>query len=182
LKANGVIIHRSTYQSLTDIKQVSEEHMKLHLDFDAQVKNKLGKGYTAANLVAEDIESPTYDLYADDISGEQRLTVDQEEEVTPEGGDEYINVSVTLPQGGSQIDARVIACKRDAEGQPLGRCHNNLVLDTRVYEVEFPDGTILEYLANVIAENMWAQCDLDGQERLLMQAIIDHRKDGNAVR
>jgi hypothetical protein len=28
---------------------------------------------------------------------------------------------------------------------------------------------------------MWAQCDLDGQERLLMQAIVDHRKDGNAV-
>jgi hypothetical protein len=39
--------------------------------------------------------------------------------------------------------------------------------------------TILEYSANVIAENMWAQCDLDGQERLLMQAIVDHRKDGN---
>jgi hypothetical protein len=50
-----------------------------------------------------------------------------------------------------------------------------------VYKVEFPDGTILEYSANVIAENMWAQCNLDGQERLLMQAIVDHRKDGNAV-
>jgi hypothetical protein len=50
-----------------------------------------------------------------------------------------------------------------------------------VYKVEFPDGTISEYSANVVAENMWAQCDLDGQERLLMQAIVDHRKDGNAV-
>jgi hypothetical protein len=47
--------------------------------------------------------------------------------------------------------------------------------------VEFPDGTVSEYLANVIAENMWAQCDFDGQERLLMQAIVHHRKDGNAV-
>jgi hypothetical protein len=130
LKANGVIVHRSTYQSLTDIEQVSEEHKKLHLDFDAQVKNKLGKGYTAADLVAEDIESPTYDLYADDVSGEQCHAVDQEEEVTPEGGDEYINANVTLPQGDSQIDAHVIAHKHDAEGQPLGRCHNNPVLDT----------------------------------------------------
>jgi hypothetical protein len=50
-----------------------------------------------------------------------------------------------------------------------------------VYKEEFPDGMISEYLANVIAENMWAQCDLDGQERLLMQAIVDHRKDGNAI-
>jgi hypothetical protein len=59
--------------------------MKLRLDFDAQVKNKLGKGCTAADLVAEDIESPTYDLYADDVSGEQCHAVDQEEEVTPKG-------------------------------------------------------------------------------------------------
>jgi hypothetical protein len=105
--------------------------MKLHLDFDAQVKNVLGKGYTTADLVAEDIEFPTYDLYADDISGEQcQHAVDQEAEVTPEGGDEYINASITLPQGDSQIDAHVIARKCDTEGQPLGRHHNNLVLDT----------------------------------------------------
>jgi hypothetical protein len=84
-------------------------------------------------LVAEDIESPTYDLYANDGSGQQRHAVDQEEEVTPEGGDEYINASVTLPQGDSQIDAHVIAQKCDTEGQPLGRCHNNPVIDTRVY-------------------------------------------------
>jgi hypothetical protein len=73
LKANGVVVHRSTYRSLTDIEQVSEEHKKLCLDFDAQVKNKLGKGYTAADLVAEDIESSTYDLYANDISGNAML-------------------------------------------------------------------------------------------------------------
>jgi hypothetical protein len=120
LKANGVIIHRSTYRSLTDIEQVSEEHKKLHLDFDAQVKNKLGKGHTAADLVAKDVESPTYDLYANDISGKQCHAVDQEEEVTPEGGHEYINASVTLPQGDSQIDARVIARKHDAVVQVDG--------------------------------------------------------------
>jgi hypothetical protein len=54
LKANGVVIHRSIYRSLTDVEQV-----------------KLGKGYTAADLVAEGIKSPTFDLYADDVSGEQ---------------------------------------------------------------------------------------------------------------
>jgi hypothetical protein len=85
LKAsNGVVVDRSTYRSLTDVKQVSEEHKKLRLDFDAQVKNKLGKGYTAADLVAEDIESLTYDLCANDVSGEQRHAVDQEEEVRGE--------------------------------------------------------------------------------------------------
>jgi hypothetical protein len=32
----------------------------------------------------------------------------------------------------------------------------NPILDTRIYEVEFPDGEVLEYAANVIAENLYS--------------------------
>ena len=38
-----------------------------------------------------------------------------------------------------------------------------------------------EYTANVIAENMYSQCDTDGNQYLLLEAIVDHRKDGHAV-
>jgi hypothetical protein len=34
------------------------------------------------------------------------------------------------------------------------------MLDTRNYEIEFPDGRSDEYTANAIAENMYAQCDI----------------------
>ena len=44
----------------------------------------------------------------------------------------------------------------------MGTAHTNPILDTRTYEVEFPDGETAEYTANVIAENMWAQCDEAG--------------------
>jgi len=54
-------------------------------------------------------------------------------------------------------------------------------LDTRVYEVEFPDGRISQYTANIIAENMLTQCDENGNQFLLMDELIDHTSDATAV-
>jgi hypothetical protein len=55
------------------------------------------------------------------------------------------------------------------------------MLDTRTYELEFPDGRSDEYTANVIAENMYAQCDADVSQYNLMEGIIDHKTDCHAV-
>jgi hypothetical protein len=62
-----------------------------------------------------------------------------------------------------------------------GRSNANSMLDTRTYEIEFPDGHSDEYTANVIADNMYAQCDIEGRQYNLMEGIFDHRKDGHAV-
>ena len=45
------------------------------------------------------------------------------------------------------------------------------------YKVEFPGGDITELAANIIAELMYVQCDVDGNEYLLLELIVDHRKD-----
>jgi hypothetical protein len=55
------------------------------------------------------------------------------------------------------------------------------MLDTRNYEIEFPDGLSDEYTANVIAENVYAQCDIEGRQFNMMEGIIDHITDGHAV-
>jgi hypothetical protein len=62
-----------------------------------------------------------------------------------------------------------------------GRANANSMLDTRTYEIEFPDGRSDEYTANVIAENMYAQCDIEGRQYNLMEGIIDHKTDGHAI-
>jgi hypothetical protein len=49
------------------------------------------------------------------------------------------------------------------DGTVRGRANANPMLDTRTYEIEFPDGRSDEYTANVIAENMYAQCDAEGR-------------------
>jgi hypothetical protein len=55
------------------------------------------------------------------------------------------------------------------------------MLDTRNYEIEFHDGRSDEYTANVIAENMYAQFDIEGRQYNLMEGIVDHKTDGHAV-
>jgi transcription initiation factor TFIIIB Brf1 subunit/transcription initiation factor TFIIB len=55
------------------------------------------------------------------------------------------------------------------------------MVDTRAYDNEFPDGRSDEYTANVIAENMYAQCDIEDMHRTLMEFIVDHKTDGHAI-
>ena len=47
--------------------------------------------------------------------------------------------------------------------------------------MEFPNGQEAKYSANMIVENMWAQCDLDGNQYLLLTSIVDHKIDGHKV-
>jgi hypothetical protein len=51
----------------------------------------------------------------------------------------------------------------------------------RVYDVEFTDRTIEKYTMNVIANNMYAQVDDEGNMFQLLSEIMGHRKDGTAI-
>ena len=59
-----------------------------------------------------------------------------------------------LPRGEGVEYGKVIGRKRDQDGRPVGQAKAIPLLNTRVYEVEFQDGYIQEYLANTIAENI----------------------------
>ncbi|MGH7954663.1 MAG: hypothetical protein ACREOZ_01755, partial [Gloeomargaritales cyanobacterium] len=98
-----------------------------------------------------------------------------------EAYDKYISAQVLLPKGDGLISCRVIDRKRDHDGQPLGRHNRNPILNTRVYNVEFPDGHVEEYAANVIAESLYSQVDNEGNQYLIMREIVDHKKDGTAI-
>ena len=47
----------------------------------------------------------------------------------------------------------------------------------REYEIEFTNGTHEKYQANVIAENMYAQVNDEGNEFLLLDTSRDARKN-----
>jgi hypothetical protein len=95
--------------------------------------------------------------------------------------DKYLGAEVTLPRGDRMTAGQVVACKRDHEGNSIGRSNTNPLLNTCTSYMEFPDGTETEYAANIIAESMDAQADLDGNQYLLLNESIDHKSDGNAV-
>jgi hypothetical protein len=48
------------------------------------------------------------------------------------------------------------------DGETIGCAHANPLFDMREYKIEFTDGTHEKYQANVIAENMYAQVDDEG--------------------
>ena len=70
----------------------------------------------------------------------------------------------------------------DHLNKTAGEYNDNPHINTMVYEVEFPDGMVKEYAANVIAENILLQDDHDGFSTAMLKAIIDHRQDDDAVR
>ena len=78
--------------------------------------------------------------------------------------------------------AKVTKRLRDANGIPIGTADDNPILDTRMYKVEFTDGTKQSLLANNIAENLFAQVDQDGNRQVLLDKIIDYRTTGKEVK
>jgi hypothetical protein len=43
------------------------------------------------------------------------------------------------------------------------------------------DGSIAEYAANVIAENLYSQVDSEGRQYLILNEIVDHSQDASAI-
>lgn len=86
-----------------------------------------------------------------------------------------------VPRPDGRIQGTIVKRAKDNNGNPIGKRNPNIYLDTRKYEVELSDGTVEEYYANVIAENLFSQVDSEGRQYVLMKEISDHQKDGTAV-
>ena len=86
------------------------------------------------------------------------------QDVESEVFDNFLRVYIKLPSndGASKVLARVKNRKRDHDGKLVGHYNANPILNTSVYNIESLNGTISEYTANVIAENLWNQVDNDG--------------------
>ena len=75
------------------------------------------------------------------------------------------------------VNGKVIRMTIGPDGQVTGTYDNNPFLNSIIYDVEFPDGQVREYAADIIAENMLTQVDSDGMSTTLVEAIVDDRRD-----
>ena len=88
--------------------------------------------------------------------------------------DEYIGAEVVVPgRNAEPVLAKVKKRKRDSSG--------NKVLDSRVYELEFPNGCVEEYSVNTIVENLVMQTDQHGWDVGLLDKIMDFRRDDSVA-
>ena len=87
-----------------------------------------------------------------------------------------------LPRDGDhQKVARVAGVSRNNEGQKIGEFNHNPILNTKVYDVMFPDGAVHQYEAKAIAENIYSQVDEDCHQYQLMDHINNHKSYGRAL-
>jgi hypothetical protein len=178
LKETGHVANRSTFRALTQDEWDDPKEKEARAAFDVKIAAMFGDQASPSDFGVE-FDLGESQLYQDELQGDKG-TPDRED-VPDDYYDQYLNAEVLLPKGDRMMTGKVKRRKLDDLGIPAGHRHNNPILDTRTYFVEFPDGAEMEYTANTIAENMYAQCDVEGNQWLLMEAIIDHRSNDEAL-
>ena len=191
---SGKIIAKTTVQHVVR-QDYLDPKVKEQID---EFNRKLTERLDDANFMVEDADE--YEsLYLDDEEGENTgvttgtiptdeeygdMSLDEErpEEDDEQAYDKYVGAELIMDLGsGAERKGTVVKRAKGLDGQPIGRAHSNPVQDTRQYEVEFTDGSREKYQANIIAENMFAQSDEEGNRYVLMQEIMDHKSDGTAL-
>ena len=75
---------------------------------------------------------------------------------------QMINAEVLLPHRNELRMAKVIKRNIGPDGTLIGTPYENSMLNTALYDVQFPDGSVKPYSANIIAENILNSVDADG--------------------
>ena len=75
-----------------------------------------------------------------------------------EQDDVLVGLKVPIARGGEVLEATVRKRKRAPNGSLLGTTNANPTLDSRLYEVEFPDGSYQDYGFNTLLEKFSFSC------------------------
>jgi hypothetical protein len=183
LTSSGKIIPRRTIRKLRDDEINNPIEATKRSLFDEVIRKKLGD---SANFPKP--AKPIH-LYGPDDNGDLidcDGTSDDEDENDPSPveqpmTDHFIHSEVVLPQRNNMRSAKVKGRSLNDKGELIGKYDPNPMLNTLVYDVEFPDGEIKEYSANIIAENIYSQVDDSGTYSTNLDSILSHKTDDSAV-
>jgi Reverse transcriptase (RNA-dependent DNA polymerase) len=187
------VVSRTTVQRVTNLERQQDTIISRCKAFDENISTQLKdeKHIVALDESYKSLEPTKEELeldqdYIDEMSkaiNDTTIPHADPKESTADAYDSYLNMEVNLPRGDGAAMQRGRVTKRmkDNDGQPIGVAHQNPLLDTRVYEVEWLDGHREQLTANVVAENLFAQVDQEGNQFSLLDDIIDHRKTDQAI-
>jgi hypothetical protein len=195
LTDNGRVISRTTVQRITNLELGTTEVKERCKRYNERIAELLND---ANHIIQGDGERQLQDwddctLDSDeDFANEFNNVVsdsqipEADETFTPDVFDDtYLQKEIAVARGaGTEEDVeygKVTKRLRDAEGRPIGTAHDNPLLDTREYEVEFRDGHYESLSANLIAQHLYSQIDEEGNRHVLLEDITDHRHDDTAV-
>lgn len=183
----GNVVPRRTLRPLTISELNSVSEIEKRKQFDDTIKARFGDSMSIPSKPPPEEFDETDFIVEDDE--QLPLHLQEEDPVDATGQavlerpfhDMLIHAEVLLPQGDNMTSAKVISRAYDTDGLGIGSYDDNPLLNSIVYDVEFPDGMVKQYAANTIAENMYAQVDSEGYQYHLLDGILDHSTDGHAV-
>ena len=171
----GQVMPIQTLRRLTKSELNNPFEIESRKSFDEFIQRKYGDPYKPSDIT--DATEPTPEEIMIDFGIEEKSTIPHSDSYS--NYENYVGSEVLLPQNGEHMHAaRVIGLARDDLGNDIGTFNPNPIMDTRVYEVMFPDGAVERYAANILAENMLGQVDEDGYMYRMLDTIEDHRTDG----
>jgi hypothetical protein len=174
------VMHMTSVIPITSDEIQSQTEQKEREEFDSSIEKKYGFPMNEADFRDDpdyaDFVTPTYDCYEDDeVPASMMPDIDDfKSQDDVDTYDQYVGAQVRVPIGYEILTGKVVRHKRELDGTLRGQANANSMLDTRTYEIEFPDEHSDDYTANVIAENMYAQCDAEVRQYNLTEGIIYH--------
>ena len=188
LPESGIPIMAGTVQRVTELEKATDATQQRIRQFNQKIQDKFKEGRLASGDTPQ--LDDWSDLFEDDPDFAEEFNrlfdnaeVPEADDVfDPDCYDNYLQMEVAIDKGGEHPEiARVTKRLKDHRGNPIGTANDNPILDTRMYEVEYADGHKQALSANVIAENMLATVDEEGHRHLILDHIIDFRKNGDAL-
>ena len=189
LPESGLPIIAGTVQRVTQLELQTDANKQRTKSFN----DKIADRFKDTNLQF-DGENPDIDdwgqLHEDDedfVSEFYKVihndnVKEADDEFDPDSFDNYLHMELAIDRGNEHPEyARVTKRLKDHRGNPIGTANDNPILDTRMHEVEYHDGSKQALSANVIAENMFASVDEEGHRHLLLDSIVDVRKSKDAI-
>ena len=182
LMFNGEYVSRGIVSRWSPEEVRNPALLQARQNFMTELEAALGPNCVPGDFDHDDV-TPVHEMYADENEDGLEGTPDEELPPTPEAGDNYVGALLLLPRSGDldMAQGKVVKRARGLDGNPMGRASDNPILDTREYVVEFVDGTEAELSANVIAQNMYAQSEPDGNCYVLFGSIVDWRRSTTAL-
>ncbi len=204
LNMNAEVIVRSTVSKINNDDMCPVDLRTRQEEFTNRINSLIGNFQHASIQRSEQIPGQIDNIYRDlfelndhDMDELQYQIMDKEGKIITkpdadnilindapdvEINDKWINTSVPIPHAGELVPGTVKRRKRDGEsGLLVGKANENPLLDTRVYEVEMPDRMYVDYHANNMIENIYNSVDDNGRTELILDEIIDHRSNKEAV-
>eukprot|EP00957_Ditylum_brightwellii_P205069 15342092-Ditylum_brightwellii.AAC.1 len=147
----GHVVSKTTVHHVTHDKYLHKETKKQIEESNEAVDKRLNDDHFKNNDLAN--------FYLDDELDDPAY---RDGTNTPTD-EKYDGAEVDIVDGQGEVRrGKVVWHAQDHSGEPKGHAHRTPLMDMQEYKIEYDDGTVDCYHANVRAENLYSQVDAEG--------------------